>query len=35
VRPLTTGGWFVVTDTRVSSGTLLYDSEAFHAILSR
>jgi SnoaL-like domain len=35
VRPLTTGGWFTVTDTRVSSGTLLYDSEAFHAILSR
>ena len=35
VRPLTTGGWFTVKDGRVSCGTLLYDSEAFHAILSR
>jgi hypothetical protein len=34
VHPLTTGGWFTVTDGRVSSGTLLYDSEAFHTILA-
>jgi hypothetical protein len=34
VRPLTTGGWFTVRDGRVSSGTLLYDSEAFHTILA-
>jgi hypothetical protein len=35
VHPLTTGGWFTVAGDRVSSGTLLYDSEAFHAILGR
>ena len=35
VYPLTTGGWFTVTGDRVSGGTLLYDSEAFHAILAR
>jgi SnoaL-like domain len=34
VRPLTTGGWFTVANGRVSGGTLLYDSEAFHAILA-
>ncbi len=34
VRPLTTGGWFTVADGRVSGGELIYDSEAFHAILA-
>ncbi|MFC4590075.1 nuclear transport factor 2 family protein [Sphaerisporangium corydalis] len=34
VSPLTTGGWFTVTDGRVSSGRLIYDSAAFEAIVS-
>jgi hypothetical protein len=31
---LTTGGWFTVTDGRVSSGRLIYDSAEFAAILA-
>jgi hypothetical protein len=31
---LTIGGWFTTADERVSGGQLIYDSAAFHAIVS-
>ncbi len=34
VEPLTTGGWFTVSDGRVSSARLVYDNAAFDAIVS-